>query len=110
MGPLLLFLPPHLRETVPRFRGLLPPGSAMHRRRFDPMSYLAPLAGAVLLALFAVGMVTAWARADNGTKVAAPPVLPAMHAQAALKVDTQFIGGYAKGTFVAALGTVAGDL
>jgi murein DD-endopeptidase MepM/ murein hydrolase activator NlpD len=82
----------------------------MHRRRTDLLSYVAPLAGAVVLALFAVGMVTAWARADSGEAPAPPPVLPAIRAIAALKVDTQFIGGYAKGTFGVALETVAGDL
>ncbi|HVG45632.1 MAG TPA: M23 family metallopeptidase [Longimicrobium sp.] len=82
----------------------------MHRRRTDLLSLLAPFAGAVVLALFAVGMGTAWARADSGETIAAPPVLPAMRAAAAVTVDTQFIGGYAKGTFVAALETVAGDL
>ena len=82
----------------------------MHRRRTDLISYVAPLAGAALLALFAVGMVTAWARADSGQTAAAPPVLPAMHAAAAVIVDTQFIGGYAKGSFGTALETVAGDL
>jgi murein DD-endopeptidase MepM/ murein hydrolase activator NlpD len=82
----------------------------MHRRRIDPLSLLAPIAGAALLAVFAVGMVTAWARADSGDVPETPPVLPAMRAQAAVTVDTQFIGGYAKGTFGAALATVAGDL
>src|SRR4051812_41724225 len=82
----------------------------MHRRRTDLLSFVAPLAGAVLLALFAVGMATAWARADSGKAAAAPPVLPAMRAAAAVIVDTQFIGGYAKGSFGAGLETVAGDL
>src|SRR5215218_4269396 len=82
----------------------------MHRRRTDLLSFFAPLAGAALLALFAVGMVTAWARADSGEAAAAPPVLPAMHAAAAVVVDTQFIGGYAKGSFGTALETVAGGL
>jgi murein DD-endopeptidase MepM/ murein hydrolase activator NlpD len=82
----------------------------MHRRRFDLLSFVSPLAGAAVLALFAVGMVTAWARADSGDLPPAPPVLPAAHARAAVTVDTQFIGGYGKGTFVAALGSVAGDL
>src|SRR4051794_37389696 len=81
----------------------------MHRRP-DLLSFVAPLAGAAVLALFAVGMVTAWARADEGESVATPPVLPAMHAAAAVIVDTQFIGGYARGSFGAALETVAGDL
>ena len=82
----------------------------MHRRRIDPLTLIAPVAGAALLALAAVGMVTAWARADNGDGPVSPPVLPAMRAQAAVVVDTQFIGGYGKGSFEQALALVAGDL
>jgi murein DD-endopeptidase MepM/ murein hydrolase activator NlpD len=82
----------------------------VRRRRIDLLSVFAPLLGAVLLALVAVGMVTAWARADSTTPEDTPPVLPAVLARPAAVVDTQFIGGYAKGTFTDAVTTLAGAL
>lgn len=82
----------------------------MHRRRIDLVSILAPLAGAALLALVAVGMVTAWARADTALPEPQLPVLAASYARAAVVVDTQFIGGYAKGSFEEAVQTLAGAL
>jgi len=83
----------------------------MHRRRIDFLSIVAPLAGAAAIALLAVGMVAASGRADAPEQAGpALPVLPAMRAAPAIVVDTQFIGGYAKGTFADALQAVAGDL
>lgn len=82
----------------------------MRRRRIDLLSIVAPLAGAVAIALLAVGMATGWARADSADPEQPLGVLPAVRAQPAVVVDTQFIGGYAKGTFAEALQTVAGDL
>ncbi|HET7230607.1 MAG TPA: M23 family metallopeptidase [Longimicrobium sp.] len=82
----------------------------MHRRRFDFVSFLAPLAGALVVAFLAVGMASGWARADATTDVPQAPVLPAAHALPAIVVDTQFIGGFAKGSFGDVLQTVAGDL
>ena len=82
----------------------------MLRRRIDLLSIVAPVVGAVAIALLSVGMVSAWARADSVSEVQLPAVLPAVRALPAIVVDTQFIGGYAKGTFGQALATVAGDL
>jgi murein DD-endopeptidase MepM/ murein hydrolase activator NlpD len=53
---------------------------------------------------------SAWARADSSGPQPALLVLPAERAASAVVVDTQFIGGYAKGSFSDALATVAGDL
>jgi len=110
LGSITFVPPPYNLDPFTPPRTKFPPGFPMHRRRIDPLSLVAPVAGAALLALFAVGMVTAWARADSGDAPPSLPVLPAMRAQAAVIVDTQFIGGYAKGTFGQALETVAGDL
>ncbi|HEX8903579.1 MAG TPA: hypothetical protein VF771_01915, partial [Longimicrobiaceae bacterium] len=84
----------------------------MHRRRrrFDLLSIVAPVAGAVAVALLAVGMASGWARADSAEAAPQLTVLPTVRALPAIVVDTQFIGGYAKGTFADALQTVAGDL
>src|ERR1700756_3514490 len=83
----------------------------MHRRRrIALVSILAPLAGAALLALVAVGMVTAWARADTASAEPQLSVLAPSYARAAVVVDTQFIGGYAKGSFEEAVRTLAGAL
>jgi len=82
----------------------------MHRRRFDFVSLLAPLAGAVIVAFLALGMASGWARADSTSDAPQPAVLPAMVARPAIVVDTQFIGGFAKGTFRDVLQAVAGDL
>ena len=82
----------------------------MHRRRFDVLSVLAPVAGAATVALLAMGAASAWARADVHAPAAPLGVLPAAVAAPAVIVDTQFIGGYAKGSFRNVLETVAGDL
>ncbi len=82
----------------------------MPRRRIDLLSIFAPVAGAVAIALLSVGMVSRWARADAPEGVESLPVLPAARALPAIVTDTQFIGGYAKGTFEQALLAVAGDL
>lgn len=79
-------------------------------RRFDIVSLLAPLAGALLIALLALGMAHGWARADSTAEGPQPEVLPAIRALPAVVVDTQFIGGFAKGSFGDVLQTVAGDL
>jgi murein DD-endopeptidase MepM/ murein hydrolase activator NlpD len=82
----------------------------MLRRRIDLLSILAPVLGAVALALVSVAMVSGWARADSGDGPPPLPVLPTVRANPAVVVDTQLIGGYAKGTFGNVLETVAGDL
>jgi murein DD-endopeptidase MepM/ murein hydrolase activator NlpD len=82
----------------------------MLRRRIDLLSILAPVAGAVTIALLSVAMVSGWARADATSVAPALTVLPAARALPGVIVDTQFIGGYAKGSFGQALQSVAGDL
>ncbi|HEX9937351.1 MAG TPA: M23 family metallopeptidase [Longimicrobium sp.] len=82
----------------------------MPRRRFDIVSVIAPLGGALLVAFLALGMASGWARADSTSAAPQPVVLPVMRAAPAIVVDTQFIGGFAKGMFGDVLQTVAGDL
>jgi murein DD-endopeptidase MepM/ murein hydrolase activator NlpD len=82
----------------------------MLRRRFDFISLLAPVGGVILLATLSLAVFSAWARADSADVPQQLPVLPAAVAASAVVVDTQFIGGYAKGSFSDALATVAGDL
>ncbi|HEU4562592.1 MAG TPA: M23 family metallopeptidase [Longimicrobium sp.] len=82
----------------------------MPRHRFDLVSFLAPLGGALLVAVLALGMASGWARADSTSASPQPAVLPSMRAAPAIVVDTQFLGGFAKGTFGDVLQTVAGDL
>jgi len=82
----------------------------MPRRRFDIVSIVAPLGGALVVAVLALGIASGWARADTASDQPQPAVLPAMRAAPAIVVDTQFIGGYAKGSFGGVLQAVAGDL
>jgi hypothetical protein len=82
----------------------------MFRRRFDIVSIVAPLAGALVVAFLALGIASGWARAEPTSDQPQPAVLPAMRAAPAIVVDTQFIGGFAKGSFGGVLQTVAGDL
>ena len=82
----------------------------MLRRRFDFVSIVAPVAGALVIAFLALGMAHGWARADSTSDGPQREALPAAHALPAVVVDTQFIGGFAKGSFRDVLQTVAGDL
>src|SRR4051812_7578918 len=85
-------LPPQ-SGTVNRSGAPARPAAAMPRRRLDLLSILAPVLGAVALALVSVAMVSGWARADSGDGPPRLAVLPAVHANPAVVVDTQLIGG-----------------
>ena len=67
------------------------------------------LAGAALAALALAGMA-ALARAGSTSAEDPPMVLPAVAAAPGVRVDTLFVGGFARGSFTQALGTLASDL
>ena len=61
------------------------------------------------LALLGLGAMAAWADADSTDAYVPPRVLPAVSA-IPVTTDTVLLGGFARGTFAEALGTLAGDL
>ena len=77
-----------------------------HRRgRRTALSQIAALAAAVL----GIGAVAAWAGATSTSPAPPPPLLPAV-AAIPVRVDTLFLGGYARGRFSQALPVLASDL
>jgi murein DD-endopeptidase MepM/ murein hydrolase activator NlpD len=79
------------------------------RDRLTLLRPIAPLAGVVALVLLAMGAFAAWADADSAGRADPPPALPAARA-VSFSTDTLFIGGFAQGSFVDALGVLASDL
>ncbi len=70
---------------------------------------LLPAAATVVLAALALAGVAAWAGAGPAAADAPPPALPALYATPA-QVDTEFIGGYARGSFREVLPVLASGL
>ena len=79
------------------------------RDRLTLLRPIAPLAGVVVLVLLAMGGFAAWADADSAGRADPPAALPAARA-VSFTTDTLFIGGFAEGNFVDALGVLASDL
>ena len=79
------------------------------RSTSTPRKLRSTLLLAAVPALMGVGMVAAWADAGPATDDEILPALPAVRATP-VTVDTLFVGGYARGGFVDALGVLAGDL
>jgi len=79
------------------------------RARTSLLRPITPLAGVAALALLAVGGFAAWADADSAAPVDPPPALGPARA-VSFSTDTLFIGGFARGGFVDALGVLASDL
>jgi murein DD-endopeptidase MepM/ murein hydrolase activator NlpD len=75
------------------------------RGRLPALPQIAALAAAVL----GIGVVAAWAGATSTTPEPPLPVLPAV-AAIPVRVDTLFLGGYARGSFSQALPVLASDL
>jgi murein DD-endopeptidase MepM/ murein hydrolase activator NlpD len=68
-----------------------------------------PQVAALAAALLGVGLVAAWAGASSTSAAELPPVLPAVSALTQ-RVDTLFLGGYARGSFAQALPVLASEL
>lgn len=68
------------------------------------------MAGSVVVAMLLVTVTLSSTRgADAATRSPVLPLLPAVDA-IPIQIDTLFLGGYARGSFTEAVGTVAGDL
>ena len=95
--------------TIPRPRPVLAaPPCPMHRR--NPIRTYSPLLAGAALAALAIGGLAARARAGSTAPADVPMMLPAVHAAPGVLVDTLFVGGYARGSFTQALGTLASEL
>lgn len=79
------------------------------RDRLSLLRPITPLAGVAVLVLLAIGAFAAWADADSAAPADPPAALPAARA-VSFTLDTLFIGGFAQGGFVDALGELASDL
>jgi murein DD-endopeptidase MepM/ murein hydrolase activator NlpD len=74
-----------------------------------PVHTRAPYLAGALLAALALAGGAALARAGSATEDEPLPVLPALRA-APVRVDTLFVGGYARGSFTESLAELASDL